>query len=149
MSHGWKMAHTWKNKCIAFGKWVIPKKCVTVRIIGLFSKNVSQLQKMGHTWKCLTVGKWVTPKKNVSQLVKCVALKKMCHTWKNGSHLKECVTIGKMGRTWKNVSQLENWVTLNKMCHKWKNESHLKKICDCYWNGSHLKIVPVGKIGHS
>ena len=31
----------------------------------------------------------------------------MCHSWKNGSHLKKCVAVGKIGHTYK-------------MCHTWK-----------------------------
>ena len=71
-------------------------------------------------------------------------LKKMDHTWDNGSHLEEWVTHKTMGhtekwvtllnmvRTWKNGSLLEKWVTLGlvslqKMSHPLKSRSHFKK----------------------
>ena len=58
--------------------------------------------KMGHTWK-MCHGKWATFKK-------CVTLKTICHSRKNGWHFNKCVTVGK-------------WVTLQE-CISLERISH-------------------------
>jgi len=82
--------------------------------------------------------------------------KKMCHNWKNGSHLEKWVTFGNINYNWKKGSYIEKKkVTLRKMGHTCKNWSHLEKKsrlekCVTLGRKGHTckKWVTLGKMGH-
>ena len=84
------MGHRYKN-----GPYL--EKYFPVRIMG-HSQKISESQKtVSQLGKCVTVRKMGHSQKNVSQLEKCVTARKMCHGQKNVSQLEKCVTVRKMG----------------------------------------------------